>query len=854
MTLQQFTGDETLLTARQKINAAIVEADKVAGLAASTQVSLDAMTVALNYGDSTVSEQFHLADEALQSIADSRRFEFTQVDGRPGDSPTRFTLVDTLSEASGNGKDFDPIPDVNIAFSEDGYAARVVGAGIIAAREAQPLEKGRLYLLRWVVRRRANASDPSNDSVQNIIIWLDQARNILPGASATTVVRSYDELITASGRQEFQTTISRSSSQGANIVAPPGARYARIADRTFGLDGVTDAEVLQVIDVSNAAILDTISADALSRLDAVEEIDAAARLEALEAVTNTPNSATYPTISDATAATIPASVTTLDTRGRTVAGDTGGGTYQRIAGQLPSGALGFISADGGVWQLVNAFTTILPTRSTLSKMIIPAIVASFFMGGFATAGDRGRNAPYVAAASTDYMAIADKAGRYFTIDCSDVVNPGWFGAIGDGTTSDRAAVLAAVNSPAQIIKFTSGTFIFDTVDVPVGKQVYGSGSQVTSLNGPIATVPYVLRAVGSNCLQDFSTNGRNTAQRGISISGSESTFQRLRLSNCVDALFNENGVFLKFIDVITLFNSHAGIHSADGMNTCFFDRFWSLTGDPIGANFTYTALTDGSPPCQAIHMHMCFFYQNSIAAVRFEKNTFAFVFEKSVIDGQSGAGVVFGPGLYNGGDLYFGKSYIGAGSGASIDIGEGYAGIVVESCVLGNGYNGIICRATTSYRTTSVLILGVQFNNQHGNPLYLDSVLNSLVIGCDFGAFGPAQDIVAPQTFTDPTQPRVKVRWSVFRKANPINPFNVDVLECVGYRTSNRGVQQMLPGTTVTTVAHGCNELPAIIIPTGDYRLGNVGFGNVTATTFDIVSSVAAPSGGANVCWQCFAY
>jgi hypothetical protein len=500
------------------------------------------------------------------------------------------------------------------------------------------------------------------------------------------------------------------------------------------------------------------------------------------------------------------------------------------------------------------------TRNGLASAKIPAVILAIALAGYATLGDRAFGMPMVRtiASDLDPTKIADGSTPtgYWKLNSKDAVDVSWFGAVGDGTTEDSVAFQAAANHAAPIVLVPAGTFIVRNVVVPVNKKVAGRGSLLTGIHGPVAAHTFIMQGQGSNHFTGFNMNGRNIGQRGLSIRGAQTHVDDIRSSNFVDGIHNENGVFLRFTDVITNDNSRAGLYSADGMNTCWFTRFWSLQNDGYGCFFTYTTTTDGAAPCQAINMNSCFFFGCITGGVWFEKNTFDFSFHAGSIDGQQGTGIRFGPGLANGGNLYFTSSFLGAGSGASIDVGSGYNNVTVTGCTLGNGFNGIIVRADATHRCANVTLTGVQFNNQRDAVVFLDSVVGATLYSCDFGIVGPGLDIVSPQSFADPNQPKVKVRDCTFRKANPLgSAYNIDVRDCDGYKTSGRGKIQILAGTTGSTVSHGARETPIGVNVTAlRSGLGACWVENITSTTFDIKSTNAAPAGGADIAYQFWAY
>ncbi len=147
-------------------------------------------------------------------------------------------------------------------------------------------------------------------------MWLDQTGNPL---STPTVVNDDQALITASGRQEVGVSFARSAGAGL-LVAPAAACYVRLAIQCFGPDGLTDIQVIDRIDTTEATLLDPVSASVASRVGALESQNPGQRLTAIEAQLGTPNSIAFPTKSDAQSGTIPGTVTTVVLLGRVSAG------------------------------------------------------------------------------------------------------------------------------------------------------------------------------------------------------------------------------------------------------------------------------------------------------------------------------------------------------------------------------------------------------------------------------------------------------------------------------------------------------------------------------------------------------
>ena len=284
-----------------------------------------------------------VAGKADKATLDARRYELVKPQFRPGDAPAAFTLVSDLSQLGGPGDALPAIPAGNIAFGDAGSEVRVRGAGIVASRTAWLVESGRTYAARNVYQRRANPSDPSNDSVRAVLVWLDQAKNVL----SVAVVRDDQTLVVADGRREVGARFSRSP--GADlIVAPPGACYVRVATQTFGLDGVTGIQVIGWADTTDATLLDPVSADVRADVDGLLSQNFGPRLGEVEALVGTPNSKAFLSKSDAQSGIIPVTVTTVLLLGRTEAGDGYEGRFERISGSPPAGSDTFTNA-GQTW-------------------------------------------------------------------------------------------------------------------------------------------------------------------------------------------------------------------------------------------------------------------------------------------------------------------------------------------------------------------------------------------------------------------------------------------------------------------------------------------------------------------------
>lgn len=379
MALPLLTPSDAGANARDKINAAIAEARKVADKANAADVSAATATAAAadaraRAADTKADGAAVVAQQAANGVATAQLAARMAPPSsyRPGDGARAFTFVASLAALAGEADALAPLDGSKIAFAAAGGVVRLVGQGILAAREAEPIEPGRIREVRAAFRRRANASDPSNDTVRAGLLWLDQTKNPMPGP-AFAVVADLDTLTTSSGRQEVRAYVAASAGEGVTIVAPAGAAYFRRFVYNFGLDGQTDVETLAGTDVTGLAIPPTVTTDTLNRIAAQESLNLGPRMDAVESRLQAPNSLTFQTRSDAAGSNIAATVTTIDLRGDAAVGDGAGGLFARVVGGLPAGTDGFTSRDGAVWARVSTAQALF---NATFRALLPGFIAS----------------------------------------------------------------------------------------------------------------------------------------------------------------------------------------------------------------------------------------------------------------------------------------------------------------------------------------------------------------------------------------------------------------------------------------------------------------------------------------------
>lgn len=272
--------------------------------------------------------------------------------GRPGDAAGSFSLVRGPYALNGRREDLPAVPAAMLATGSEGGCVVLKGAGTVGMSDLIAVEPGRVYRARVALERLGDPIDPSNDAVQYGLVFLDAFANILPFGTGINVVEQIDDLRTASGRLERHVTFARSGGDRVEIVVPIRARYARVWVRTFGTeDGVTQIDVVGANDVTDATVLDPISASVASQVAGLVSVNPGPRLDLIEGVLTAPDSVTYRDKGEASQAAIPVSVVTVRLLGGTQANDGKEGVFART-GFIPDGGDGFTAADGSIWARI----------------------------------------------------------------------------------------------------------------------------------------------------------------------------------------------------------------------------------------------------------------------------------------------------------------------------------------------------------------------------------------------------------------------------------------------------------------------------------------------------------------------
>lgn len=393
---------------------------------AATGTELDALTETVN----TIVDDLNTEESTRETDDDfERRMALALPYGRPGDAPGRFSR----SLASGDPEALTGLTESDVTEDDNGRVIRITGADYVTQRGLFAIETSRTYKARFVVRRRTNSTDPSNDTVRCAIAWYDQNRTAISSPAFTTI-ENITDLTTSSGRTTVTATVSMASGDDITT-APTGTRYIRMFVQTFGTIPVTDVEVLQWEDITDATAYSPDLTTLTSRVDSLESADADARLTVVEAAVTTPDMLRLPVADDIDSYTVPASVDAIEVLGKSAVGDGPPAVYAR--GSEPSHSGKKQSDDGAWWVLTGRG---------------PLHVVYFGASGSGDETTEIENA--ISTAATLGRKLLFKSGVTYTVDQVSVETTGFIDVDSDGPEPAILAASTDLSGPIVEIKGT----------------------------------------------------------------------------------------------------------------------------------------------------------------------------------------------------------------------------------------------------------------------------------------------------------------------------------------------------------------------------------------------------------------
>lgn len=182
-----------------------------------------------------------------------------QTQGRPGDAPSRYSV-----DLAGDGLAGAPAPGA-VAVGTRGAVLRITGAASVGTRERIGLEAPRRYRLRFAVTRNTDPTDPAGDTVRFGVFWAAANKDAVSGGPQSAVIADRT-LRVADGRVTVDAVIASAPGDGVDIVWPASAIYATPYIATYGLDGITDLEVISWADATDLPDADIVAAQVLEIL------------------------------------------------------------------------------------------------------------------------------------------------------------------------------------------------------------------------------------------------------------------------------------------------------------------------------------------------------------------------------------------------------------------------------------------------------------------------------------------------------------------------------------------------------------------------------------------------------------
>lgn len=241
------TAAAKIMTAAERVKLAGVQAgaqvNAVQSVAGRTgAVVLGKTDVGLPAVDNT-SDVNKPVSTAMQAALDGKAplSLVVQTQGRPGDALARFAAVLTGEAAAAS-----PPVGAIVVNDEGASVLKVVGATVTGVRERFFLDPSRVYRARLAARRTVDPTDPAGDTIRYAIQWLNKNKAYLTPRIIEDLTQT-----TGNARVERSVVIAAAPGDGIDFVWPNTARYMVPYVQTFGLDGETTIEVIEMEDITD---------------------------------------------------------------------------------------------------------------------------------------------------------------------------------------------------------------------------------------------------------------------------------------------------------------------------------------------------------------------------------------------------------------------------------------------------------------------------------------------------------------------------------------------------------------------------------------------------------------------------
>ena len=391
----------------------------------------------------------------LEGVADVEAGVVHAAD-RPGDNGYRFTATTT-----GSGVDAAPI--TSAVLTDIGLAAQLTGAGDVLTRDAVAISQDVLEVTARV-RREIDPLDPTGHATQLIAIWLDEEKALV----SETVLATIAALTNADGLTEMSVRVSALGSVTGVTAPPSGAVYARFGVRKFGADGLLSVETLRVTEVTDLHSVQSADLSALIASTEAARDAAAAAAGAVDLVTLDGYAAV--------AAADLSSAGTVSLRYGLTEHDGLGGLYQKdasdtISTHSPPEVL--VSDDGSRFRPA---ITVYTSPASLRDSNLAGLPEGTVVRGGAhryTATAVGEDSPHITTDGGQKLFVATDAPGTVSVDA--------FGAVGDGSTDDSAAIQAAVDAFSGVTLGPKTYAIASTITVPRGRKIIGTSERETKI-------------------------------------------------------------------------------------------------------------------------------------------------------------------------------------------------------------------------------------------------------------------------------------------------------------------------------------------------------------------------------------